>query len=116
MRKQKQRVLSIFKKRAALISVVLFFSFKQHKNLRKFSIERYATPPQPIFGPIDPFMAIWSGRSLYFVYGLHFEVETDHKPLVALSKKTGEVPNNRMQVMLLSTAEYNITVNYLPGI
>ena len=51
-----------------------------------------------------------------FVYGLHFEVYTDHKPLVGLFKKTGEVPNNRMQIMLLSIAEYDITVNYLPGI
>ena len=45
------------------------------------------------------FAISWGCKKLRcFVYGLHFEVYTDHKPLVGLFKKTGEVPNNRMQI------------------
>ena len=41
---------------------------------------------------------------------------TDHKPLVGLLGKLGEAPNTRMQIMMLSLAEYQFEVKYLPGI
>ena len=50
-----------------------------------------------------------------FIYGIKFEVYTDHKPLVGLLNKSGEVLNSRMQQMLLATTEYDFTIQYLPG-
>ena len=61
-RKQKWRGLSIFLKRTALVSVVLFFCYKQHENLRKILYLTICNTPKPIFGPIDPFK-LWSGRT-----------------------------------------------------
>ena len=55
-RKQKRRGSS---KKALLSYLLCFFSTLNNiKTFEKFSIQRYATPPKPIFGPIDPFM-VW---------------------------------------------------------
>ena len=48
-----------FFKKELLSYLLCTFSIKNNiKTFEKFSIQRYATPPKPIFGPIDPFM-VW---------------------------------------------------------
>ena len=49
------------------------------------------------------------------LHGHHFEVFTDHKPLVGLTKKLDNVDNQRITAMLISTSEYSYTMSYLPG-
>lgn len=51
----------------------------------------------------------------YFTYGRHVEVETDHKPLLGLSKRYYEDVTPRLQRMLLRMGRYDVTLNYVPG-
>ena len=63
------------------------------------------------------FAAAWGVKKLRsYIYGIGFDLMTDHKPLVGLLGKLGEAPNTRMQIMMLSLAEYQFEVKYLPGI
>jgi hypothetical protein len=63
------------------------------------------------------FAASWGCKKLRcFIYGLSFKLYTDHKPLVGLVNKQGEVPNTRIQQMLLVLAEYTFQICYLPGV
>ena len=54
--KKKRRGYSIFKKTTAVVSVVLFFYSKQHKNLRKILYPTICNTPKTDF---------WSHRPLY---------------------------------------------------
>jgi hypothetical protein len=66
------------------------------------------------------FAVAWGCKKLRcFLYGVHFVVYTDHKPLVGLFNKQGQVPNTRIQQiqqMLLTAAEYNFEIQYVPGV
>ena len=55
MRKQKRRGLLFFKKELLSYLLCYFSILNNIKPFENFSIQRYATPPKPIFGPIDPF-------------------------------------------------------------
>ncbi len=50
-----------------------------------------------------------------FIYGKHVEVETDHKPLVNISKKTLNDSLMRLQGMLLHLQLYDLEVIYRKG-
>jgi hypothetical protein len=63
------------------------------------------------------YAASWGCEKLRcFLYAVQFLLFTDHKPPVGLFKKQGELPNTRIQQMMLAVAEYNFEVRYLPGV
>ena len=58
----------------------------------------------------------WGLKKLrFYLHGVHFEIFTDHKPLLGLMGKDTEPPNNRIATMLLSISEYTFQLSYLPG-
>ena len=50
-----------------------------------------------------------------FVYGKHIEVESDHKPLEAIHKKSLLSAPKRLQRMLMRTQKFEYTVKYKKG-
>jgi hypothetical protein len=50
-----------------------------------------------------------------YVYGRQFTVETDHKPLTAIVKKSLASAPKRLHRMLLRLQRYNFTLVYRPG-
>ena len=50
-----------------------------------------------------------------YTYARHVEVETDHKPLEAITKKPLLMARPRLQRMLLRLQRYDFTANYKPG-
>ena len=50
-----------------------------------------------------------------FVYGCHFKVITDHKPLVPIFAKPQANPNRRIRNWLLKLQSYDKTIEYRPG-
>ena len=50
-----------------------------------------------------------------YVYGLQFELETDHKPLVAISKKSLADMTPRIQRKMMKLQRYDYIFNYTPG-
>ena len=58
----------------------------------------------------------WGLKKLrFYLHGVHFEIFTDHKPLLGLMGKDTEPPNNRIATMLLSISEYTFQLSHLPG-
>ncbi|GFW06538.1 retrovirus-related Pol polyprotein from transposon 297 [Trichonephila clavipes] len=51
----------------------------------------------------------------YYTYGRIVTVQTDHKPILGLSKKTYDTISSRLQRMLLRLNKYNIQLEYVPG-
>jgi hypothetical protein len=51
----------------------------------------------------------------YYTYGRPVIVQTDHKPLLGLSKKPYDVISPRLQRLLLRLNRYNVTLEYVPG-
>lgn len=50
-----------------------------------------------------------------FVYGRHFVVQSDHKPLESILRKPLSQAASRLLRMLLRLQKYDLTVNYVPG-
>ena len=50
-----------------------------------------------------------------YVYGREFVVETDHKPLIAISRKPLCDAPPRLQRLLLRVQKYDLTLEYVPG-
>ena len=50
-----------------------------------------------------------------YVYGKHFVVESDHKPLEMIQLKNLMAAPTRLQRMLLRIQHYDITIKYRPG-
>jgi hypothetical protein len=50
-----------------------------------------------------------------YVYGRHITVETDHKPLITIAKKSLASAPKRLQRMLLRLQRYNFELVYRPG-
>ena len=50
-----------------------------------------------------------------YVYGCHVTVESDHKPLQAITKKPLSAPPPRLQRTLLRFMKYDIDIRYKPG-
>ena len=51
----------------------------------------------------------------YIIYGLDIVVETDHKPIVALSNKSVNDMSPRIQRLMLSLLNYFFSVEWTPG-
>lgn len=51
----------------------------------------------------------------YYTYGRQVVVQTDHKPLLGLSKKHYDTIAPRLQRMLLRLNRYNVNLEYIPG-
>ncbi|GFQ84275.1 retrovirus-related Pol polyprotein from transposon 17.6 [Trichonephila clavata] len=50
----------------------------------------------------------------YYTYGRIVTVQTDHKPILGLSKKPYDIISPRLQRMLLILTKYNIQLEYVP--
>jgi len=50
-----------------------------------------------------------------YVYGRHVQIQTDHKPLLAIHKKALSSAPRRLQRMMLRLQRYDYTLNYRPG-
>ena len=50
-----------------------------------------------------------------YVYGRPINVQTDHKPLIAIFKKNIQTAPPRLQRMMLSLSRYDINLTYIPG-
>ena len=50
-----------------------------------------------------------------YIYGKPVRVETDHKPLEVIAKKSILSAPRRLQRMLLQLQRYNLEILYLPG-
>ena len=58
----------------------------------------------------------WACQKFHlFVYGIDFEILTDHKPLVAIFNGKHKAPNARLERWLLSLQPYTFTVSHIPG-
>ncbi|GFV78350.1 retrovirus-related Pol polyprotein from transposon 17.6 [Trichonephila clavipes] len=51
----------------------------------------------------------------YYTYGRIVTVQTDHKPILGLSRKPYDTISPRLQRMLLRLNKYNIQLEYVPG-
>ncbi|GFX67722.1 retrovirus-related Pol polyprotein from transposon 17.6 [Trichonephila clavipes] len=51
----------------------------------------------------------------YYTYGRIVTVQTDHKPILGLSKKPYDTISTRRQRLLLRLNKYNIQLEYVPG-
>ena len=55
-------------------------------------------------------------KSHHFLYGNHFILETDQKPLETILARSLNQATPRLQRILIRTFFYNFTVHYLPGL
>ena len=62
------------------------------------------------------FAACWSlEKHKHCVYGKNVVVETDHKPLESIWKKSIPSASPRLQRLLLRMAKYDVVIKYIPG-
>ena len=60
--------------------------------------------------------ACWSLEKLnHFIYGKNVRLETDHKPLESIWRKSISSASPRLQRLLLRMAKYDVDVKYIPG-
>ena len=60
--------------------------------------------------------ACWSLEKLnHYVYGKKVILETDHKPLESIWKKSIASASPRLQRLLLRMAKYDVDITYIPG-
>ena len=60
--------------------------------------------------------AVWGMEKFhYFLYGRHFVLQTDQKPLVSIFKKHMTDVTPRMQRLCIRTWNYDFTPEYLKG-
>ena len=58
----------------------------------------------------------WAVKKFHhFLYGCHFILETDQKPLEAILSRSLNQATPRLQHILIRTLPYNFTVRYIPG-
>ncbi|PIK48013.1 hypothetical protein BSL78_15114 [Apostichopus japonicus] len=54
-------------------------------------------------------------RFRVYLYGSHFEVHTDHKPLLPIFNNHGAKSNARIELWLLKLQQYDFEVKHIPG-
>ena len=60
--------------------------------------------------------ASWSLEKLHhYVYGKKVTIETDHKPLESIWKKSISSASPRLQRLLLRMSKYDVDIKYIPG-
>ncbi|GFY64806.1 retrovirus-related Pol polyprotein from transposon 17.6 [Trichonephila inaurata madagascariensis] len=55
----------------------------------------------------------WSISTIYYTYGRIVTAQTNHKPILGLSKKPYDTISPRLQRMLLRLNKYNIQLEYV---
>ncbi|GFX36302.1 uncharacterized protein K02A2.6 [Trichonephila clavipes] len=87
---------------------------------KKFrAIEEFATPNCKEY--LQRFLGvngcdIWVGAHFnYYTYGRIVTVQTDHKPILGLSKKPYDTISPRLQGKVFRLNKYNIQLEYVPG-
>ena len=65
---------------------------------------------------IESLAVAWAVEKFHhFLYGCHFILETDQKPLEAILSRSLNQATPRIQCILIRTLPYNFTVRYIPG-
>ena len=65
---------------------------------------------------LESLAVAWAVRKFHhFLYGCHFMLETDQKPLEAILSRSLNQATPRLQRILIRTLPYNFTVRYIPG-
>ena len=65
---------------------------------------------------LETLLASWSMEKFHhFLYGSHFTLETDQKPLEVILSKLLNSATPRLQRLLIKTFAYNFTVRYIKG-
>ena len=65
---------------------------------------------------IESLAAAWAVEKFHhFLYGCHFILKTDQKPLEAILSRSLNQATPRLQHILIKTLPYNFTVRYIPG-
>ena len=58
----------------------------------------------------------WACQKFHlFVYGIEFDILTDHRPLIAVFNGRHKPPNARLERMVLSVQPYSFNVHHIPG-
>ena len=58
---------------------------------------------------------VFSCTKFLYIYGFHTKVQTDHKPLEVIFKKTLHQVSPRLQRMLLCLQKYDLDIKYVKG-
>ena len=65
---------------------------------------------------IESLAVTWAIKKFHhFLYGCHFTLETDQKPLEAILSRSLNQATPRLQCILIRMLPYNFTVRYIPG-
>ena len=65
---------------------------------------------------IESLAVAWAVEKFHhFLYGCHFTLETDQKPVEAILSRSLNQAMPRLQCTLIRTLAYNFTVRYIPG-
>ena len=65
---------------------------------------------------IESLAIAWAVEKFHhFLYGCHFILETDPKPLEAILSRSLNQVTPRLQCILIRTLPYNFTIRYIPG-
>lgn len=76
------------------------------------------TPTQQRYNHIEKeLLALVFGceRFHYYLYGRHFKLESDHRPLIGLLKKPIDDMSPRIQRLTIKLLRYQFELNYVPG-
>ena len=79
---------------------------------------RALTDIETRYAPIEPEMlaVVFACRKFHqFIYGRSVTVETDHKPLQAISTKPLSQVPLRLQKMIINVGGYDVEIRYIPG-
>ena len=65
---------------------------------------------------IESLAVVWAVEKFHhFLYGCHFILEMDQKPLEAILSRSLNQATPHLQCILIRTLPYNFTVRYIPG-
>ena len=65
---------------------------------------------------IESLAIAWAVEKFHhFLYGCHFILETDRKPLEAILSRSLNQATPQLQCILIRTLPYNFTIRYIPG-
>ena len=66
---------------------------------------------------IESLAVAWAVKKFHhFLYGCHFTLETDQKPLEAILSRCLNQATPRLQCILIKTLPYTFTVRYISGL
>ena len=89
-----------------------------HDNKPVCYASRALTDTETRYAPIESEMlaVVFACRKFHqYIYGRSVVVETDHKPLQAISAKPLSQVPLRLQKMILNVRGYDVEIRYIPG-